>query len=109
MGVTFNSQIQKVLCFAKKCREPPIFCRYPLDKRNKIRYSNIAFSARKQTDRSIAQLVEQRSPKPRAEGSNPSSPAKPDGFCRPVFLLSPRGISLCLQKGGDFHAIFHDP
>ena len=27
-------------------------------------------------DRGIAQLVEQRSPKPRAEGSNPSAPAK---------------------------------
>ena len=26
--------------------------------------------------RGIAQLVEQRSPKPRAEGSNPSAPAK---------------------------------
>ena len=26
-------------------------------------------------DRGIAQLVEQRSPKPRAEGSNPSAPA----------------------------------
>lgn len=26
--------------------------------------------------RGIAQLVEQRSPKPRAEGSNPSTPAK---------------------------------
>ena len=31
--------------------------------------------------RGIAQLVEQRSPKPRAEGSNPSTPAKKsDGF-----------------------------
>ena len=29
------------------------------------------------TLRGIAQLVEQRSPKPRAEGSNPSAPAKP--------------------------------
>ena len=28
------------------------------------------------TDRGIAQLVEQRSPKPRAEGSSPSAPAK---------------------------------
>ena len=31
--------------------------------------------------RGIAQLVEQRSPKPRAEGSNPSTPAK-DRQCK---------------------------
>ena len=32
--------------------------------------------------RGIAQLVEQRSPKPRAEGSNPSAPAKIAGSAR---------------------------
>lgn len=33
-------------------------------------------SQRNALDRGIAQLVEQWSPKPRAEGSNPSAPAK---------------------------------
>ena len=36
-----------------------------------MRYNSKAFA-----QRGIAQLVEQRSPKPRAEGSNPSAPAK---------------------------------
>ncbi len=34
--------------------------------------------------RGIAQLVEQRSPKPRAEGSSPSAPAKNRNGCRKV-------------------------
>ena len=34
------------------------------------------------TNRGIAQLVEQRSPKPRAEGSSPSAPAR---TTKPVF------------------------
>ena len=41
--------------------------------------------------RGIAQLVEQRSPKPRAEGSSPSAPAKlkspKNGFNKPFFGL----------------------
>ena len=41
--------------------------------------------------RGIAQLVEQRSPKPRAEGSSPSAPAtkpaKTLGFCRFSFCM----------------------
>jgi hypothetical protein len=35
----------------------------------------VEFILRFQTDRGIAQLVEQWSPKPRAEGSSPSAPA----------------------------------
>jgi hypothetical protein len=42
-----------------------------LDKYPLKRYNNKAFSK----NRGIAQLVEQWSPKPRAEGSNPSAPA----------------------------------
>ena len=39
--------------------------------------------------RGIAQLVEQRSPKPRAEGSSPSAPAKKcrHRFAVPVFFV----------------------
>ena len=41
------------------------------------------------TNRGIAQLVEQRSPKPRAEGSSPSAPAKTQDitFRGVLFLL----------------------
>ncbi len=35
----------------------------------------VAYHGVSSTHRGIAQLVEQRSPKPRAEGSSPSSPA----------------------------------
>ena len=44
--------------------------------------------------RGIAQLVEQRSPKPRAEGSNPSTPAK-DRQCKAdgLFVFIYRKIS----------------
>lgn len=37
--------------------------------------------------RGIAQLVEQRSPKPRAEGSSPSAPAKGNGLSKDRFLF----------------------
>ena len=40
-----------------------------------------------QIHRGIAQLVEQRSPKPRAEGSSPSAPAKTKRHLRVSFLL----------------------
>ena len=50
---------------------PAGFFQKPLYKRRKMRYNSKAFA-----QRGIAQLVEQRSPKPRAEGSNPSAPAK---------------------------------
>ena len=50
---------------------PAGFFQKPLYKRRKMRYNGKAFA-----QRGIAQLVEQRSPKPRAEGSNPSAPAK---------------------------------
>ena len=39
-------------------------------------YNKTRFLRRR--DRGIAQPVEQRSPKPRAEGSSPSAPAKQD-------------------------------
>ena len=38
-------------------------------------FVNILYSNKALKYRGIAQLVEQRSPKPRAEGSNPSAPA----------------------------------
>ena len=44
--------------------------------------------------RGIAQLVEQRSPKPRAEGSSPSAPAKYKNGCRQVsvFMFFAKGF-----------------
>ena len=55
--------------------------------------------------RGIAQLVEQRSPKPRAEGSNPSTPANRKGTANAVpFLLAGAGaisdteILICVPK-----------
>ena len=53
--------------------------------------------------RGIAQLVEQRSPKPRAEGSNPSAPArvfsKSQTFCLRLFCLSTTNfaVSICIK------------
>ena len=50
-----------------------------------MRYNGKAFA-----QRGIAQLVEQRSPKPRAEGSNPSAPAK---------ALTERSELFCFSEG----------
>ena len=64
---------------------PAGFFQKPLYKRRKMRYNGKAFA-----QRGIAQLVEQRSPKPRAEGSNPSAPAK---------ALTERSELFCLSEG----------
>ena len=44
--------------------------------------------------RGIAQLVEQRSPKPRAEGSNPSAPAMTNYSDRCLLIERWRGSSV---------------
>ena len=51
---------------------------FSVDKASGTWYNNY----RCKRDRGIAQLVEQRSPKPRAEGSSPSAPAR---TIKPVF------------------------
>ena len=60
------------------------FFKIALYKPEIIRYNRGAFS-----HRGIAQLVEQRSPKPRAEGSSPSAPAKktPDFARNQAFFI----------------------
>ena len=74
-----------------------------------MRYNGKAFA-----QRGIAQLVEQRSPKPRAEGSNPSAPAKAPADLGGSFFVSlkdsnppaaraavmPQGAALCGDRGG---------
>ena len=55
---------------------------------------------RRKQYRGIAQLVEQRSPKPRAEGSNPSAPAirkalKLRGFKAFLFFINSARIQIC--------------
>lgn len=61
--------------------------------------------------RGIAQVVEQRSPKPRAEGSNPSAPAIGKRLNRAVWAVFPcflaggaRSVRACnnARNGGDF-------
>ena len=71
----------RFLCFLfEKCKKGP----EPLTAGSKNDRIHFALS-----NRGIAQLVEQWSPKPRAEGSSPSAPAKDNGRIYPVvFLLS---------------------
>ena len=55
-------------------------------------------SQKRRQDRGIAQLVEQRSPKPRAEGSSPSAPAKKETV---TVLVT---VSFLLDKNCPRHA-----
>ena len=56
-------------------------------------------SAEKMKYRGIAQLVEQRSPKPRAEGSSPSAPAKTQKSEHRNRYLSARCSDFALDSG----------
>ena len=60
-----------------------------------MRYNSKAFA-----HRGIAQLVEQRSPKPRAEGSNPSAPAKAPADLGGSFLFSSPVLPPSDEGGG---------
>ena len=61
-----------------------------------MRYNGKAFA-----QRGIAQLVEQRSPKPRAEGSNPSAPAKALTERSEPFCFRPPSCLPCVRGGAE--------
>ena len=75
---------------------PAGFFQKPLYKRRKMRYNGKAFA-----QRGIAQLVEQRSPKPRAEGSNPSAPAKALTERSELFCFRPPSCLPCVRGGAE--------